>query len=276
MPIARYLSQSNLQRMKKDFGFLVGRVARSRGELHLALRDNYFNLYFRGNSMAKVDFAQSNFYRVEVAGKFSAPLAQRAQERGIVSNSGRSRVQYLVAAADIHWFLQKKHLEAVAREIRAVQYGEEIEFEQALIADNCDREDLIVIDRQVSYPGLRDIRMDLLALRQVNSNNYHFQILEVKLGNNPELSGAVAQQLERYKDHITKHLSDYKACYEINFAQQKQLGLLPFVHHPAIKITPDVDGLVVVGRYPGQATSYLATLGQNHPNLPVKVLSHRL
>ncbi|NLI11422.1 MAG: hypothetical protein GX425_02060, partial [Peptococcaceae bacterium] len=39
--------------------------------------------------------------------------------------------------------------------IKAINNGEEITFEQMIITDNMDREDLIIIDRQVTDEQLR-------------------------------------------------------------------------------------------------------------------------
>ena len=44
--------------MEDDFKFLlkINEDKDYRGEFDLALRDNYFNLYYKGNSLAKVVF----------------------------------------------------------------------------------------------------------------------------------------------------------------------------------------------------------------------------
>ena len=59
-------------------------------------------------------------------------------------------------------------------------------------------------------------KMDLLALKRKNVSDYHFCVLEVKLGNNPELQGDVISQLKGYVDRIGNHFDDYRDCYEQN------------------------------------------------------------
>jgi hypothetical protein len=52
--ITRSIDENKFDRVCKDFGFLVERIHKEQGELDLRLRDNYFNLYYKGNSLAKV------------------------------------------------------------------------------------------------------------------------------------------------------------------------------------------------------------------------------
>ena len=56
--------------MKEELRALACRVNDTHGELDFRLRDNYFNLYYKGNSMAKVTVMGSG-YRVAVHRKFS-------------------------------------------------------------------------------------------------------------------------------------------------------------------------------------------------------------
>ena len=68
--ISRYLSEENFGRWRDDFQFLIKIFKSFRGELEISLRDNYFNLYFRGNSAAKVTFKPNGKYRLEIHEKF--------------------------------------------------------------------------------------------------------------------------------------------------------------------------------------------------------------
>ena len=55
MVINRFLNPTNFKRMKDDFKFLFEIIKDEdfRGELDLALRDNYFNLYYIGNNFVR-------------------------------------------------------------------------------------------------------------------------------------------------------------------------------------------------------------------------------
>jgi len=111
-------------------------------------------------------------------------------------------VLFVVKSDQLHPLFQKKHLGEFCSRIKAINNGEEITFEQMIITDNMDRGDLIIIDRQVTDEQLRLKRMDLLALKQVEARKFGFLVIEVKLGNSPELREKVAEQLDFYVSHI--------------------------------------------------------------------------
>ena len=103
---------------------------------------------------------------------------------------------------------------------------------------------------------------------------YQFCILEVKLGNNPELQGDVISQLKGYVDRIGNHFDDYKNCYEKNFLQKRELGL---IDKPSkIKIVRDVIGAVVVLGYSEIAKQSIKKLKQKDPSVRVIQLSNRI
>ena len=55
MIINRFFNPINFKRMKDDFKFLLKMIKDKdyRGEFGLALRDNYFNLYYKGYRLAR-------------------------------------------------------------------------------------------------------------------------------------------------------------------------------------------------------------------------------
>ncbi len=59
----RYFGDKNFIRLCQDFNFLVDKIKDFKGELDIRLRANYFNLYYKGNSLAKVA-SRSNDYEV--------------------------------------------------------------------------------------------------------------------------------------------------------------------------------------------------------------------
>jgi len=92
--------------------------------------------------------------------------------------------------------------------------------------------------------------------------------LEVKLGNNPELSGEVATQLNRYVQAITRNIKDFVDCYETNYQQKYLLGLFPSTGWPAaIRIDGAVEARVVVGSYSGIGRQQVKRLLKTHPEL---------
>ena len=244
MEICRYLDPENLGRMLRDCGFLIKTVVESRGELDLHLRDNYFNVYFQGNSLAKVTFLPRDEYKVEIHEKFfrgTLGAKKLAYETG-GSLNGYARIR--VGHSKLPALLQKTTINQLQANIRKVHYGEELTFEQLLISDNLPTEEFFFIDRQVTYPHLDRKRLDLLALERIEGNRYRFVVIEVKLGNNPDLRDKVAEQLDGYVSHLSgPAFPEYQTCYQLNYHQKRVLGLLP-VSHEEIHIENGVRGMV--------------------------------
>ena len=271
--ISRYLAEENLDRWHSDFQFLVTIFESYQGELEIFLRDNYFNLYFRGNNAAKVTFKQDNKYRIEIHEKFF-PSKLEYDKRFSTTRSGSYRA-IETTSEFLHPLLQKSRLDEIYSRIKRENFSEELIFEQMLITDNLNREDLILIDRQVTDTKLRR-RMDLLALKQTQKKKYQFLILEVKMGNNPELKDKVARQVSTYVNHIEENFSAYKSCYERNYLQKKAMGLIAKPDWETVEIVPSVQGLIVVGGYSVIAEKQIKNLESRYPELKVKLFKHEI
>jgi len=272
--IVRSISDAKLTAFLTDFAFLFERVRLECGEYDLRLRNDYFNLYYKGNSLARVRMTHPP-YRIEIHKQFAEGVFDPLRF-GQPTVHGKY-LWFSVRTPLLPSFLSKSNIKKVASRITALHYSEEITFEQMLITDNLNRSDFVIIDRQVEGGGLQG-RMDLLALRHVpvTANQYRFVVVEVKLGNNPELCGDVGKQLDHYVSFMNEHHEDFKQCYERTFAQMRQAGLLPLPNVPAIEIVPPVTGYVVVGGYSGIAEQALQRLQQVWLNVEVTKLFHRL
>src|SRR3972149_7083390 len=179
----------------------------------------------------------------------------------------------------LHPLFQDKYLAEFTSRIKERQYQEEIAFEHMLITDNTDRQDLIIIDRQIMDSMDRTMRMDLLALRQIMGNDYQFCVVEVKLGNNPELQGDVIKQLKGYVDRISVNFDDYKYCYELNFKQKQGLGLYESqdkIKSLKINIINGVSGIIVVSGYSGIAKKRIEELRQKSPDINILPLWNKI
>jgi len=266
--------------MKDDFKFLLKIIKDKdcRGEFDLALRDNYFNIYYKGNSLAKVVFSKGNSYKISINEKFFSNT-DADQDKRFFKTKKRKGAYFEIGLDNklLHPFFQKKYINQFISNIRKVNYGEEITLEQAIITDNLEREDIIIIDRQIEDKGFKK-RMDLLALRQVknNKNEYSFCVIEVKLGNNSELKNKVASQLDEYVSHIDKNFHDYKYCYEKQYEQKKELNLIFGPKYKSIKIVLPVEGLIAVVGYSELAKGQITQLISNYPGLKVKSFSYSL
>jgi hypothetical protein len=134
--------------MKKDFSFLFDQVARSQGDLWIGLRDGYFNVYYRGNSLAKVAFKPNDIYLVTINKRFAAGVFD-GDDRFTPEIRDRT-LEFKTHKKDLHPLLQVKYVDKLCANIKAIGYSEELQLEQMIITDNLGRKDLFFIDRQVA------------------------------------------------------------------------------------------------------------------------------
>jgi hypothetical protein len=267
MSIKRYFSDENLKRIKRDFKFLINLVNSSLGEFDFEIRDNYFNIYYKGNSLAKVEPKKDDFYKVSINVKF---FDKTRADNPIFYTTKKDNNNIILTNKQLHRFFQLKHLTEFASRIKKIHYGEEIEFEQSLITDNLNRDDFIFIDRQVTDNKLKRKRMDLLALKQVKGDQFKFLVAEVKLGNNREIENEVVSQLDDYVKHIENNFSDYKKCYEKQFKQKRELGLIKNPAIDSVNIVEPVEGIILIGGYSGIARKQIEELKKAFPHLQIK------
>ena len=275
MEIKRYFSVNNLKRIKKDFKFLIKFVNTSYGEFDFAIRNDYFNIYYKGNSLAKVEPKKNSLYKISINVKFFDKTKADNPKFYISKSVSGSYISLTLSTKQLHPFLQKKHMTEFASRIKTVHNGEEIDFEQSLITDNLNKQNIIFIDRQVTDTILKRKRLDLLALRQIKGNKYKFLVSEVKLGNNTELKNKVATQLDFYVKHIKDNFVDYKKCYELNFEQKNELGLLNS-NSNKIEIIEPVEGIILVGGYSGIAKSQISELKKSFPHLEIMQFTNEI
>jgi len=283
MVIERYLDTKRFERAKRDLPPLVGLINRSGGEYSLQFRENYFNIYYQGNSLARVKSNKNGTYSAEIHKEFLRDDILERLERysKITTRKSSNYVCFRIEPREFYQFFQSKNLKSLSARIRTVGNGEEITFEQVLITDNPPSKNFIIIDRQVA-DHVNKAQMDLLALRRDSENKpFHFLIIELKLGRNPELREKVGSQLNGYVDHIKKHMGDYIDCYKKNYQQKKQLGLFDTNLPPEIEIDENiVDGVIVVGGYSQLAEKALLSLclkiRENRWNIKVQQIRNEI
>jgi hypothetical protein len=275
MVIERYLKLRSQnpemwKQTKEDLKPLVGLINRYGGEYSLQLRENYFNIYYQGNSLAKVIPNKNGTYSARIHKEFLQldepdKILRKLKQYSSI-NETSPYVTFRIHPGKLYHFFQNNHLKALSSNIRKRGYGEEITFEQVLITDNPPSERFIIIDRQVGDHVNKKAQIDLLALRRDSADKpFHFLVIEVKLGRNPELHEKVGEQLNKYIKHIKikEHIKDYVACYKENYRQKKELGLFGSSLPNDIEIDKStVEGLIVVGGYSGLADKALKNLCQ--------------
>lgn len=272
----RYFNAQNFKHLCDDFEFMVKKIKDYKGELDLRLRDNYFNLYYKGNSLAKI-VSRKKDYEVSIHKKFIENIL--AADRRFKINSSKSSDYCTICCESsmLSALFQNKYLDKMCRNIKKVNYSEEIIFEQMLITDNSDRSDLFIIDRQVTETGMPG-KLDLLGLRQAKGNHFCFEVIEVKLGNNKELAYDVGGQLTRYIKHIKSKIKSWAYSYKEMYRQMKMLGLFEQCPWDDIEIDQIVDGIIVVGGYSGIARESIKNLTKHYSQLKqkIKLIENRL
>jgi len=279
--IKRFISDREaFKDIKNDFKFLVDKIKKSGFEYDLQIRDNYFNLYYKGNSIGKIAYKKNSgqyeitihhqFVNNKIIDKFAD---DKTKEIASSDSKKKGYLKFTIRRSKLHPFFSTQNLNSISIKVKKVNFQEEIIFEQMLITDNANREDFIIIDRQVIDKDSKT-KMDLLALKKTKDNDYQFCIIEVKLGNNPELEGDVIFQLKGYVDRIEKRFADYKKCYEQNFIQKRELKIID--KPTEIKIVRDVIGAVVVIGYSGLARQSIKKLKRKDPSFKVIQFTNRL
>jgi len=277
MIIRRYFSEENFGRIKKHFPFLLRKIKASLGELELSIRDDYFSIYYKGNSISRISFRRYNKYQININSNFFKGTTAEKKYEDWSNNDAGDYCSIILLSDQLHSFFQKKYLREFATKIRKGNFKEEFIFEHSLIADNRNKEDFFFIDRQVSDTVNRK-SLDLLALRQLekNNNKYGFVVCEVKIGSNHELKNKAADQLNYCVAHINNYFKDYKRCYEEQYKQKKALGLIDIPAFPSIEIEGKVEGLIIVGGYSGIANEKIKLLKKKHKNLKIKQITYSI
>ena len=264
MVIKRYFPYDVFNSIKADFGFLIYRILQSGFEYDLQIRDNYFNLYYKGSSLGKISFSlKTGLYSIRIHHKF---IDQKIKER--FNPKEGYYLTFILPKEKLHPLFSQANLTSMSHKVKTVNFQEEVIFEQMIMTDNVGRKDFIIIDRQILDKTAKT-KMDLLALVKKADNNYQFCVIEVKLGNNPELKGDVITQLKGYIQRIEQeqNFDAYKKCYEINFSQKQELGL--FDRDLNVKIIPGVLGIVVILGYSGLAQKSIAKLKEKDPSIKI-------
>jgi len=263
------LSDNNFSRFLTDFQFLFKIVRESEGEYDLRIREDYFNVYYKGNSLIKVEFL-GDIYRITIHESFTEGVYEKDDRFSSICVTKSTYKQYQLAKHQLHPFLQKKYLNKIASKISEIHYGEEIVFEQILITDNRNRDDLFIIDRQTTETTLHGKKIDLLALVQDTRNKYRLLVIEIKLGNSTDLTKKVGDQISFYVEHIKKHIDEWICSYQKCYEQLKQTGIFDQPKYTKIEILPTVSEVVVVSGHSGIAKRHIEELKRNQPEVIVK------
>jgi len=285
--IQRYLSCEHLNRAAQDMKPVIKLLNGSYGEFSLQLREDYFNIYYQGNSAAKVRFNAGGTYSAVIHYKFVEGILESFnkysdKKQTVDSRNSAGYYTFKIKPNNLHGFFQRDHLRRLSGNIKKVHNGEEITMEQVIVTDNPPNQNFVIIDRQVA--DHEDFaRIDLLGLKRDPDNKYHFVAIELKLGQNPELKAAAGAQVSGYVEHIREHIADYSKCYEKNYVQKKKLGVfdeeVPGLLPDSIEINTDVGsvkGIVISSGYSRLAKVNIKSLEDAIKNNGWRIRAHRM
>ena len=237
----RHFDEEKFTQIKEKVACVANIVKESYGELDFQIRpNNCFNVYYWGNSLARVNIQKDNF-RIEKAEAFN---------KNSETNKGRSSNNY----SNLFEFFNSPKLKELCRNIKRVDYQDELRLEHQILCDNSINTDFFVIDRQIQGVSASKKELDLLGLHKTVSGEYKFVLLEVKLVHNKDLNKAkdeiakVITQVNEYESLFKSELEGIAKSYEINYSQKKALGLFPDEFPESIKInSTDFDKSIVIG-----------------------------
>lgn len=269
MVIDRCLDDAVLAQVKDHFGHALKEVADGELGIEMFVRPNgKFNLYHRGMSIAAVT-VRANSYRVEIASRFcgasnSSSIFNVAPD-GLTQKGGGGRAWFKVPASrsTVWEFFKQANLRKLCNAVRATDFSEELAIEQLIIAENRRRPDYIIVDRQVQDTESGGKEADLLALRRVEGVRYSIDVIEIKLADNKEVDAQVIGQIAGYRDYVEAHFDDYKRCYERQYRQRHELGLLGKALPSAVEIERPVRGRIIVTGFRGNTRRCIECLRQN-------------
>src|SRR3972149_11352243 len=118
--IRRYFSKDSFKSIKNDLKFLIGIIIKSGFEYDLQIRDDYFNLYYRGNSLAKVTPPKPdhNSYEISIHEKFFSGTGAEKDKRWRLTSERKGDYISLNLSGDLlHPFFQIKHLKEFGSKI---------------------------------------------------------------------------------------------------------------------------------------------------------------
>lgn len=251
----RALSPDFLENLKRGkLSFILDFERRHRKSFMVEIRNNFLDLYFLGHTVevrntkdgylliASKEFKPS----VESAGSIVQPYGDKKWKIPFTDIKGSKHFDDIMTAILLKIVSHKKgEISEGVSEINHFINNRDIR-----------KNGILIIDRQVVYPGLRESRIDLLGLRKLgkNEDRFTFSVVELKNKNNPEIQ-KVFSQTKRYIDILYKRdiYEHFRITYEKVLRQKIELGLLKAVRGHIASYDEisrdDVKGVVVLDNY---------------------------
>lgn len=210
----RRLSDSFINCLKSGFLADMLTAVKDDYDLNLEIRENYLNIYFKGNSLLKLVEVSSTQYKVDIHKAFKQELSLPS-----VLTDVKSTMAFL------------SNLSQLKQNI--IRYGKsslEIEYEQMIIRANNfeprNNSEYFIIDRQYTVSVGRFDLTGIYWNRNQRRKNQEVDLclMEVKYALNQDIKD-VHQQLTRYYDALKLKAIQISEESETVFRQKLELGL---------------------------------------------------
>jgi len=223
------------------------------------IRNNFLDLYFLGHGIEVKRRRSLGEYYLSASKRFNPKPLLSDELKGIVKDYGPTK-RWQISFDDI-----EKEPTETFNEIMTSILLKIVEHRKGNISEGVSeinhfidnraigKNGILVIDRQVVYPGTREGRIDLLGLKRLKSGTFTFVVLELKNKNDTDISHVFTKQVKRYVDIVFNHYGDFKETYEKVIQQKIELGLLRRIKCEIAsknEITKkDIEGIAVLDSY---------------------------
>ncbi|MFC2165396.1 hypothetical protein ACFLT2_10435 [Acidobacteriota bacterium] len=231
--------------------YILDYERKHRKSLLIEIRKNYLDLYFLGHGVV-VKRRKDRYY-------LSASQAFNPKDilKGInIIENFKSR-NWKIFFDEIKEGQFENIMDAILTKIIMHRHGDISEGVSEInhFVDNraIGRNGILIIDRQVSYPGIGE-RMDLLGLKRMPSGKFTFAIVELKNKNNTDI-GSVFSQITRYIDILIEReaYERFAETYRYVKDQKVKLRLLRKISGDIAPFNEirkkDIGGIVILDNY---------------------------
>jgi len=238
----------------KKLNYILDYEHNNRGIIILEIRNNFLDLYFLGHGIVVKKIKKNGKYCLIGSSAFNPePSLSSNRLKHLVKDHGKTWQIYIEEIENNDDF--KEIMDTVISKIVLHRKGSISEgvSEVNHFVDNraIGRNGILVVDRQVAYPGIRN-RIDLLGIRRLKDSKFTFSVIELKNKNNIEIGG-VFTQLRQYIDIVFEHYDSFMATYTKVIDQKIRLGLLKKIKFqivPKKEISKkDIKGVVILDNY---------------------------
>jgi len=220
------------------------------------IRNNFLDLYFLGHGI-EVKRSQGSYY-LRASERFNPQRILRDDLKKLVKGYVNNKWQ--ISFDDIEKEDSNSFNEIMTSIILKI-----VEFRKGDISEGVSeinhfidnraigKNGILVIDRQVVYPGSGQGRIDLLGLKRLKNGKFTFVVLELKNKYNIDIANVFTDQVKRYIDLVYDKYGDFRFTYEKVLKQKIELRLLKQIEcNIALKneiSKRDIEGIVILDNY---------------------------